>query len=67
MGLFIICIKMSQVDFPNKCVLQPLNIAFIIANSTDPNKMQQTTKTTLSWGFPVHKGFIPQYQMSSVK
>ena len=28
MGLFIICFKGSQVDFPNKCVLQSLNIAF---------------------------------------
>ena len=24
--------KVSQVDFPNKCVLQSLNVAFIIAN-----------------------------------
>ena len=37
MGLAIICLKGSQVDFPNKCVLQSLNIAFIIANSTDPD------------------------------
>ena len=35
---------MSQVDFLNKCVLQSLNIAFIIANSVDPDEMQQTTK-----------------------
>ena len=35
MGLSIICFKGSQVDFPNKCVLQCLNIAFIIANSAD--------------------------------
>ena len=30
MGLSIICFKGSQVDFPNKCVLQSLNIEFII-------------------------------------
>ena len=48
MGLSIICIKGSQVDFPSKCVLQSLNIAFIMANSADPDQMQQTTKTTLS-------------------
>ena len=35
--------KGSQVDSPNKCVLQSLNIAFIIANSADPDEMQQTT------------------------
>ena len=35
--------KVSQVDFTNKFVLQSLNIAFIIANSADPNEMQQTT------------------------
>ena len=33
MELSIICFKGSQVDFSNKYVLQPLNIAFIIANS----------------------------------
>ena len=44
MGLSFICFKGSQVDFPNKCVLQSLNIAFIIANSADPDEMQQTTK-----------------------
>ena len=32
MGLSIIWFKGSQVDFPNKCVLQSLNIAFILAN-----------------------------------
>ena len=37
MGLATICLKGSQVDFPNKCVLQSLNIAFIIANSADPD------------------------------
>ena len=40
----ILCFKVSHVDFPNKCVLQSLNIAFIIANSADPDEMQQTTK-----------------------
>ena len=40
----IVCLKVSQVDFPNKCVLQSLYIAFIIANSADPDERQQTTK-----------------------
>ena len=48
MGLSIICFKGSQVDFPDKCVLQSLNIAFIIANSADPDKMQQTTFSGVS-------------------
>ena len=39
--LSIICFKVSQIDFPNKCVLQSLNIAFILANSADPDEMQQ--------------------------
>ena len=43
MVLSIICFKGSQVDLPNKCVLQSLNIALIIANSADPDEMQQTT------------------------
>ena len=42
MGLSIICFKGSQVDFPNKYVLQSLKVAFIIANSADPNEMQIT-------------------------
>ena len=33
MGFSIICFKGSRVDFPNKCVLQSLNIAFIISNT----------------------------------
>ena len=37
MGSSIKCFKGSQVDFPNKCVLQSLNIAIIIA---DPDEMQ---------------------------
>ena len=43
-SLSIICLKVSQVDFPNKCVLQSLCIAFIIANIANPDEMQQTTK-----------------------
>ena len=42
---------MSQVDFPNKCVLQSLNFAYITANSADPNE----TKLPFRW-FPVYKG-----------
>ena len=60
MGLSIICFQGSQVDFPNRCVLQSLNIAYIIANSADPAEMQQTTKLPFQ-GFPVYKGFIPHY------
>ena len=41
-GSSIICFKGSQVDFPNKYVLQSLKIAFIIANSADPDEMQIT-------------------------
>ena len=37
-GLSIIYFKGSQVDFPNKYVLQSLNIAFIIPNSADPDE-----------------------------
>ena len=67
MGLSIIIMyKGSQVDFPNKCVLQFLNIAFIVANSADPDEMQQTTKLPFQ-GFPVYKGFIPHYQLSSIE
>ena len=40
MGLTIICFKGSQVDFPNKYVLQSHNIALIIANIADPDEMQ---------------------------
>ena len=58
MKLAIICFEESQVDFPNKCVLQSLNIAFIIhvANSADHDEMQQTTNLPFQW-FPVYKGF----------
>ena len=65
MGLPITCFKESQVDFPNKYVLQLLKIAFIIANSAEPDEMQ-ITKLPF-WGFPIYKGFIPHYQMSSIK
>ena len=58
MGPSIICFKGSHVDFPNKYVLQSLNIAFIIANTADPGEMQQTTKLPFQ-GFPVYKGFSP--------
>ena len=51
--LFIICFKVSQVDFPNKCVLQSLYIAFIIADIADPDEMQQTTKLPFQ-RFPVY-------------
>ena len=40
MGLPIIWFQGSQVDFPNKYVLQSLNIEFIITNSADPDEMQ---------------------------
>ena len=66
MGLSIICFKGSQVDFPNKCVLQSLNIEFIIANSADTDAMQQPTKLPFQ-GFTAYKGFIPHYRMSSIK
>ena len=42
MGLSIIYFEGSQVDFPNKYVLQSLKIAFIVANSADPDEMQIT-------------------------
>ena len=64
MGLSIICFKGSQVDFPNKYILQSLNIAFIIANSVDPDETQQASKLPFQ-GFPVYKGCFTRYQMSS--
>ena len=63
-GLSIICFKGSQVDLPNKYLLQSLKIAFIIANSADPDEMQ-ISKIPFK-GFPVYKGFVPHYQMSSL-
>ena len=59
MGLSIICFKGSQVDFPNERVLQSLNIAFIIANSADPDEMQQTTQTTLSGASSLQRAYCP--------
>ena len=46
--LSILFLKVSLVDLPNKCFLQSLNIAFIIANSADPDEMQQTTLSGVS-------------------
>ena len=66
MRLSIICFEGSQVDLSNTCVLQSMNIAFIIANSADPDEMQQITKLSFQ-AFPVYKGFILHYQMSSIK
>ena len=63
-GLFILCFK-GVTDFPNKCVLQSLNITLIIANSTEPDEMQQITKLPFQ-GFPVYKASIPHYLMSSI-
>ena len=60
-----LCFKGSQVDFPNKYVLQSLKIAFVIANSAVPDEMQ-ITKLPFK-GFQVYKGFISNYQMSSIK
>ena len=60
--LSILCFKVSQVDFPNKCVLQSLNIAFIIANSADPDEMQQTTLSGVS---SIQRIYFP-YQTSSI-
>ena len=57
MGLSIICFKGSQLDFPNKHVLQSLKIAFIIANSADSDEMQITELPF--YGVPGYKGFIP--------
>ena len=50
--------KVSQVDFPNKRVLQSLNIAFIMADSADRDEMQQTMKL-LSRGFRYTKDLFP--------
>ena len=45
-----------MVDLPNKYVLQFLKIAFIIANSVDPDEMQITKLPFL--GFQYTKGVI---------
>ena len=41
-------------------------IAFIIANSADPDETQQATKQPFQ-GFPVYKGFNPHYQTISIE
>ena len=56
MGLSTICLKGSQVDFPNKIGLQSLNIAFIIANRADSDEMQQTT---LLWVSSIQRAYSP--------
>ena len=43
--------KESQVGFPNKFVLQSLNIAFIIPNSADPDEMQITKLPFISFQY----------------
>ena len=65
MRLSNLCFKGSQVDFPNKYVLQSLKIMFIIANSAGPDEMQ-IAKLPFQ-RFPVYKGFIPHYKFSSIK
>ena len=57
MGLSIICFKRSQEDFPIKCVLQSLNIAFIIANSEYFDEMQQT----INLNYPFRGSSYGQY------
>ena len=59
MGFSIIYFEGSKVDFPNKCVLQSLNIAFIKANSADPDEMQQTNQTTLSVVYSIQRVYSP--------
>ena len=51
--------KGSQVDFPNKCVLQSLNIAFITANSAVPDEMQQTTKLPFQGFTSIQRVYSP--------
>ena len=60
-GLPIICFKGSQVDFPNKYVLQSLKIALIIANSADPDEMQQTTLLEVSSMQRVYSPFSDEF------
>ena len=49
----IICVKVSHVEFPNKSVLQSLNIAFIIATSADPVKCSKQPN------YPFRDGLFP--------
>ena len=58
MGLSIKCFKGSWVEFPNRYVLQSLNIAFIIASSADPDERQHY-QTILFKGFQYTKGIFP--------
>ena len=59
MGFSIIYFEGSKVDFPNKCVPQSLNIAFIKSNSADPDEMQQTNQTTLSVVYSIQRVYSP--------
>ena len=56
--LSIVCFKVSQVDFPNKCVLQSLNIAFIIANSADADETANY-QSTLSGVSSIQRIYSP--------
>ena len=44
-GIFHYMFKGSQLYYPNKCVLQFLNIAFIIANIADPDEIAENYQT----------------------
>ena len=46
--LSIICFKGTKADYPYKCVLHSLNIAFIITNSADAGEMHQTMQRVYS-------------------
>ena len=62
----IICFEMLQIDFPNKRILQALYIAFIIANSADPDEVQQTAKLPFQ-GLSVYKDLLPHFQTISIE
>ena len=64
MRLSIICFKGSHVDSPIKCVLKSLNISFIIAKTVQT--LMKHSKLPFQI-FPVYKGFIPHYRMSSIQ
>ena len=57
MGLSI-GFKGSHIDFPNKYVLQSLNIAFIIANSVVPGERQHY-QTILLWVSSIQRVYPP--------
>ena len=63
MGLPIICLKGSQLDFPNKYVLESLKIALIIANSADPDekKHNQTSLLEVSSMQRVYSTFSDEF------